>query len=220
MRIVLAFLSSLVVISSAQAGAYKINVVRDGVTHEQTVYNFWSGEYPMPVIDVNSKIEGQTTINALTELRGGGTAVKCTIQNGLYHPWSSTKNSTRLFYSLTGVQDYVVTKEEILEIGAADKLALKVGDKITEVQYGAEGYCLANHRRGDTLTEIGAFCDAMNEEVSYLKLEKKTASLGEQWLYLNCAEGMQAFVQDKDLLSQPGIKEGQIKVYGEVEAKD
>jgi hypothetical protein len=51
----------------------------------------------------------------------------------------------------------------------------------------------------------------------FKQIEKSsTLEKNEQWLHLECKQGYKIFVEDKDLLSQKGIKEGEIRGYGDI----
>lgn len=232
--------SILLIISGvAQAGIespYQLTVERNGKSYLQVAGNFWQGEYPGPVIDVNSKKKGQTTIQGWTSLRKLDKRQNCTIQNGLYHPWSSTPNSVINYYTLTPVYEYIVTHnlpQHILNsFDTDDNTKISAGDKIINVFYLSEGYSTATLVQGAKETTIGLSWDALEVNPDYFSLTKKTEPLvlttlndgtiyesNEQWLYLNCKEGtkVKVFVQDTDLLSQKGIKKGNIIDYGSVE---
>lgn len=71
---------------------------------EKVAYNDWSGEYPGPVIDVNSKVAGSTKIKVYKSLRGLNDLQPCQIINGIYHPWSQTKHSVLRFYSIIDLE--------------------------------------------------------------------------------------------------------------------
>ncbi len=212
---------------------YQLTVVRNGVSYLQVAGNFWQGEYPGPVIDVNSSKKGKTTIQGWTSLRQLDTRKNCTIQNGIYHPWSSTPNSVINYYTLAPVYEYMVIQDLPQDVASTldtdPGTKISVGDKIINVFYLSEGYSTATLVQGKKETTIGLSWDALEIHPEYFSLQKKTESLvkttlddgsvyesSEQWLYLNCKEGYKVFVQDTDLLAQKGVKEGDITDYGSV----
>ena len=93
--------------TSFAQSSYKLDIVRDGKTQQKMTFNSWSGEYPQPVIDVNSKVQGSTLIQAYKSLRNLTESLSCTVKNGIYHPWSLTnqKNGT-IFYTIKAQEDY------------------------------------------------------------------------------------------------------------------
>lgn len=212
--------------------SYKLEIIRDSKTQQKMVYRFWSGEYPQPVIDVQSKIKGKTVITASTSLRNPSETVSCTINNGVYHPWSQAKNNTPvIFYSVKSQEDYLVKKKTSMErfvyesetsAGRTETYEFNPGDQIQNIYYAGEGYCVGSHiqtiKKQKKLTEIDFSCELVDDKNSFKRLTPPTAKddLIEQWLYISCAEGHKAFIRDNDLLASPGVKEGTIKDYGSV----
>ncbi|MBY0386505.1 hypothetical protein K2X05_15215, partial [bacterium] len=199
----------------------------------------WQGEYPGPVIDVRSKKKGRTTVQGWMSLRKLTDRRSCTIKNGLYHPWSESAKSLINYYTIAPVEDYVVSKElsgELLESffnvgadGAEDQVNIKLGDKIINVFYGAEGFSTGTWIQNGKETQVDFYSDAV-ENAEYFSVIQKTKPLiqgkdeegtpyeaNEQWLYLACKEGYNVFVQDSDILSQKGVKQGTVTGFGEIE---
>lgn len=215
-----------------EASSYKIEIIRDGKTQQKMVYRFWSGEYPQPVIDVKSKTKGKTVITASKSLRNPLETVSCTINNGIYHPWSqSKKNSSVIFYSVKAQEDYLVKKKTTMDkfvydsetsSGKTEVYEFNPGDQIQNIYYAGEGYCVGSHvqtiKKQKKITEIDFSCELVDDKDSFKRLSAPTAKddLIEQWLYLSCDEGHKAFIKDQDLLAVPGVKEGTIKDYGTV----
>lgn len=195
---------------------YKIDVIRDGKLHHQVAYNFWSGEYPMPVININAGKRGKTTIKGYATLREKTQLKPCTVKNALYHPWSKDENSYINFYTIVPVESYEIVSTP------ADNLAeksLKIGDKILNIAYLGEGYSqgvLRSSTDEDTLISFQSDIFENNPKVFKRIDDISTLDKDEQWLYLKCDEGYNVFVQDKHLLAQKGIKEGQVTGYGEI----
>lgn len=194
--------------------AYKANVRRNNVTAQRLIYNFWSGEYPAPVIDVHASKSGTTKINAHKSLRMLDEAVSCTIKNGLYHPWSDNKTSVRDYYTVTDMADYEVKHQVELDG------VLQPGDRLINVFPFAEGLCKGTLQSKSRKENIQFSCDALDDPDQFKNLTPTADRFHEQWLYLSCAEGYAAFVRDEDLLKQPGIKTGRIVRYGTVRAAE
>jgi hypothetical protein len=223
------------VTTAAATDAYKLEVERNGTTYLQVALNTWQGEYPGPVIDVSSKKKNQTTtVKAWESLRSLSVSKLCTIQNGLYHPWSQTKNSVINYYTLVPAVDYVAIKNVPADVGASfwpevgNKVTIKAGDKILNVVYLAEGISMATLVSKGTKQTIYVDYGALdNKEFFKNTLETKslktgthedgsTYSMNEQWLYVKCAEGYNAFIEDVELLKYKGVKEGDIYDWGSV----
>ena len=194
---------------------YRLPITRDGVTKTRVASNFWSGEYPYPVIDVKK----MTTVAAYKSLRTLDEPVACTVKAGIYHPWSDTENSVILYYTLSGITTYKVTTsgfntEVDLLGGESTGLYLEAGDLITNIVYASEGWCIGT-RVDTTGAKQGVYlmCDGAPEQMEVVEENWK---YGEQWVYLQCAEGHKAFIQDKTFLKQPNVKEGKIGGYGTV----
>ena len=188
---------------------YKLPITRNGITTTKVAASFWQSEYPGPVIDVSSKKTGRTTVQAYQSLRKLDAPVACTVKNGIYHPWSKTQNSVINYYTLTSVEDYRVRKTVKLE-----QYTINEGDCITNVVYASEGLCIGNLKD----RQIEFRCSALHENPQeFQRLEKQTPDhASEQWLFLKCEEGYEAFIQDSSLLKTKGVKQGVIVKYGEV----
>jgi hypothetical protein len=199
--------------AQAQVPSYKLPVTRDGKTVTRVASTMWSGEYPGPVIDVNSRKAGTTTIEAYASPRQLSQTVSCTIGNGIYHPWSKTKNSVINFYSLTSLVEFDVVKDVALQ--GDEDISLSKGSKVSEVIYYGEGYCGAVAVSGSQRKLLAIHCDAIYDNEALVK-STKDDEFHEQWLHVRCAEGTTAFVEDSALLSQKGVKPGRIKGYGNV----
>ncbi len=200
----------------AEEMPYKIDVIRDGKLHHQVAYNFWSGEYPMPVININAGKRGKTTIKGYATLREKTQLKPCTVKNALYHPWSKDENSYINFYTIVPVESYEIVSTPAENL--AEK-SLKIGDKILNIAYLGEGYSqgiLHSSANEDTLISFQSEIFENNPKVFKRIDDISTLDKDEQWLYLKCDEGYNVFVQDKHLLAQKGIKEGQVTGYGEI----
>lgn len=191
------------------ASSYKLPVTRDGVTKTRVAYNNWIGEYPIPVINVNAKKRGFTSISAYRSLRKLNQPVSCTIKNGLYHPWSKTKNSAVTYYSLVALASYRAKKNTKIE-----KQMIKKGDLIDNVHALGEGYCSGQLVSGRQKKSIEFDCGDVDPPTFQEKSDGN--HFHEQWVYLSCRQGYKAFVQDKALLKEPGVTQGRITDYGDV----
>jgi len=205
------------VVVAAEVGSYTLPVTRDGKKTQRLAYDFWSGEYPGPIIDLNSKTPGETTVRAYASVRDLSEGRDCAIQNGLYHPWSDDKKSLITFYTLTAVKNYRSEKDQEF-----NGKKIKKGDRISHVIYLAEGTCQGKLSRpgakGETLEQFT--CDEIDTPAEYAPLEGRDDPFLEQWLYVTCGDGKKAFVQDTRLLAAPGVKEGRVVTYGTVKAAE
>lgn len=222
---ILSFTLLFSVISLAQdIKPYKLDIVRNGKVYHQVASSFWASEYPSPVININALKKGTTNIKGYDSLREKTKLKVCEVENGLYHPWAKKPNSVINFYTITAVESYDIVKNipsDIKQNFILDdtKRVLKVGDKIINVVYGAEGYSqgvLRSNKKADILIDFPATIFEENPTI-FKQIEKSsTLEKNEQWLHLECKQGYKVFVEDKDLLSQKGIKEGEIRGYGDI----
>jgi len=191
--------------------SYALPITRNGVTHLMVAYNFWSGEYPKPVIYVKHSQNNWTRIKGYTSLRTPNKKKVCSIKTGIYHPWSKDKISLINYYSIIPKVDYMAKKNTIL-----DSQKIKKGDILENEVYIAEGSCSYLLNRKKKITTV---CIENSAEIpTEFKRIKNPSYAPEQWLYLNCHEGYHIFVQDIDLLRQPNVRKGKISGYGRVTA--
>jgi len=212
------------VVMATQEMPYTIKITRDSKVHDRVAAPFWMSEYPSPVINVHATKKGVTTIKGYATLRELTVRKSCTITNGLYHPWAKESNSVLQFYTIGPVESYKVTVDlptQLLEDIAQDdsKRSVQRGDTIHNTVYLAEGRAvgvLHSNQKNDTLIEFSSDIFEKNRGI-FEQIEKvDTYPKTEQWLYLQCQEGYKIFVQDDDLLSQDGIKEGKTVGYGDI----
>jgi len=203
---------------------YKLDVVRNGKVYHQVASSFWASEYPSPIININAHKKGETTIKGYASLREKTKSKLCKVKNGLYHPWAKEQNSVIHFYTISPVESYEIVKNLSFETQKSfyiddKKRGLKVGDKILNVVYGSEGYSqgvLHSNQKEEILIDFPSTIFEENPKI-FKQIEKSpTLPKSEQWLHLKCADSESIFVQDEDLLLQKGIKEGQIKGYGDI----
>lgn len=211
-------------------------IVRNNKSQTVVQYDFWSYEYPSPVIDVKSKQTGGTTVTAQKSFVQLGHDVPCTIKNGIYHPWSSTENSVEKFVTLTSLREFRARRTHTLaypdyseEKGPFEsKIKVQRGDIFTRLIYTSEGYCNVEHVNSKHVRkELVVECSIFDNKRLYAETAKSTPApkegetgYAEQWLHLSCAEGYSAFIRDEDLLKAPAVKMGAILGYGTVGAEE
>jgi len=191
--------------------SYTLPVTRNGVTHYMVAYNYWSGEYPKPVIYVKGNQNRWVKIKGYTSLRDLTNRKICNIKIGIYHPWSKDDISLINYYSIIPKIDYIAKRNTILNSQKINK-----GDKLDNEVYIAEGSCsyILNKKR-----EITTICvEGGAEDLDSFKQMRYPTHPSEQWLYLNCREGYHIFVRDIDLLREPNVSEGVISGYRSVTA--
>lgn len=215
-------------LSAEHFESYKLPITRGDKKTTRMAYNFWSGEWPFPVIDVNSTEKGQTKIVGYMSLRNPTDAdkVSCTIENGIYHPWSEKDPSLLTYYTVTQSNDFKVVKDTTYELYNEKKKKLvkvKVPKRASfnNVVYYAENECGSIYKVGKTSRPFSSDCGFFFENPALVKASDET-EFKEQWLYLTCEEKnadgkpIKVFVQDTNLLSQPGIEHGCPGEYGQV----
>lgn len=205
--------------AQAQLETSLSKVTRDAQTEMRVIYNIWSTEYPSPVIDVNSKNKnGTTVVVGYKNLQTLENSVPCEIKNGLYHPWSVSKNSAKGYLTIAKSPKYIVEKEN--SDLSDSKVLLKKGTLISEVVYLSEGFCYGkglDNSAGKTKIKIldGFNCQAIEDE-SKFRLISEGSEEQEQWIEVSCKAGGQVYIQDSELLKVTGVKEGEITGYGSV----
>jgi hypothetical protein len=216
----LAVLAGSVTAHASEWQTYKADITRNGTTETRVLYNFWSGEYPGPVIDVSAKAKGKTTVvQGYASLRDLSGKTNCEIKNGVYHPWSNTDKSARQYYTVAPLIEYKAEKDISIETmdEGQEKLAIKAGSLITEEVYYGEGMSGAVVVTDGVRKAITVSHDAF-ENVDGLKLMSKPASEDkyEQWIELKCKDGKKVFTGVKALMRTKGVQEGSMLGYGEV----
>lgn len=206
MKLLLTLSLATTLFLQANDNPYQLPITRDGVTHTMLAYNFWSGEYPSPVIYLQPDTNKQRQIRGYTTLRNPNQQKVCTVKSGIYHPWSHDKTSLIHYYSIVPNICYRVQNDTLFE-----NHQLKRGDELQKEIYLSEGYCsyLLNGK-----TAIESTC--IDQQDTHFKRMESPSHPSEQWLHLACHEGYTVFVQDSDLLTQPHVSEGTIVGYGEV----
>ncbi len=220
-------LSALSLSVFAQPPVSKItSIVRENQWHTRVSYEFWSGEYPSPVIDLSAKVVGKSTIKVERSYETPGKTAMCTVDNGVYHPWSTTTNAT--YITIAALKEYKLTRAFDFESNSYDeksgdikteKIKAQHGDVVTRVVYLGEGYCSAEliYQPNLQRKEVDFFCGDI-DDTSIFKETKQSQSdnFSEQWIAFTCAEGFTGYIQDKQLLASPGARPGRILSHGEV----
>jgi len=204
----------LTLLLQASDEPYLISIERNGSKYTMLTYNFWSGEYPSPVISVKSKKKRWIKVMGYSSLRSLSKKKSCTIKTGIYHPWSKDKTSLINYYSIISQVSYLIQNNTTIEDINNKDIKFKKGDKLKNEVYLDEGFCSYGLEDG---TRFEAFCIDKKDK-NFKRIDLPSHPL-EQWLYLACKEKYNIFVQDKDLLSQPYVKEGRISHYGAVVGK-
>jgi hypothetical protein len=182
-----------------------------------------------PIPDLNSKQKNETTtIMGYSSPRVLNERTSCTIKNGIYHPWSTNLPSLINFYSFISPVDFEALKDTVLAEGTRDgvQTGVKVpkGAKVINVIPLSEGYVSGAVKIGQSLRSVEVFYTELYESKNFMRLTPEE-DFREQWLHLQCAEkdssgkARTVFVQDKDLMAQPGVKAGAFAEYGKVKAQ-
>jgi len=217
--IAFSFFTAIAVSSSAQADAtaMQIPVTRGGETKTRVSYQFWSGEYPGPVIDVGGSNKGMTIVKAHRSLRNPGKPVNCEIKNGLYHPWSHEKNSVLSYYTVVATYNYLVLQDTLIDNDDSrlDPVRAVKGSSLQNVVYYGENICGGTIVNTGARAEVSFSCEIVDDKLTFKKTTPNDAFV-EQWIHINCADSTKAFVQADALLKQRGVKRGDIADYGKV----
>ncbi len=224
MRLALLYLTLFGLSFAQESKPYPIDVERNGNVYHQIATPFWASEYPSPVININAHAKGFTTIEGYPSLRTKKDSKPCEVKNGLYHPWAKEPNSLIGFYTINPVESYEIVQTPPASIQENftfndGKIDMRVGDKILYVSYAAEGYSHGIFSPSQSQEVTVEFLSTVFEDNPQIfKRINQSPALPnpEQWLYLQCTQGYNVFVQDSDLLMQQGIKKGQITGYGDI----
>lgn len=208
-RILLLLACSLLILNAFDS--YTAPITRHKITKNMAIYNFWSREYPKPVIYIKPTKNGWLRIRGYPSVRHLDKKVSCLVKTGLYHPWSEDNTSVKEFYTLAPKISYIALRDTTIGDG---KIKIKKNDILENEAYLAEGECYYIFNKTKRIT---TYC--LDEDNRDFKRVKEPSFPTEQWLYLECREGYNIFVQDKDLLKQKGVTEGVIKGYGRVSSK-
>jgi hypothetical protein len=184
--------------------------VKAQISNEYYLGDFWSGEYPTPVI----KVTAATKVKALKEIPFGSRPhvipVSCTLNKGVYHPWA--RKTKAAYYSVTGITVHeakVATTIELDQARGMTKVSLNPGEVVRQLAYHGEGYCLVEVKG---LKGV-AFC--LDEKEFKILISN---DYYHQYLKASCQEGYQAYISvTDDIFTIKGIESGNITDYGHVE---
>ncbi len=131
--------------------------------------------------------------------------------------------SAEVFYSITNQLDLKIVNRDEYNLGDRRSQIYPEGASILNVRYYAENHCGATLKIGSFLKPVSAECGFFLANKNFV-LENGTleTEAQEQWVYLRCEEKdekgnhIKAFIEDKDFLSQPGVKNGCFGSYGVV----
>lgn len=220
---------TLATVASAKIYADRIPVLRQSKNYFDAGLRVttWLGEYPGPVIDVTRKV----TVRSYQDILNLKGRKKCTIQKGIYHPWSTDAGSTIGFLSIVGWNSYLIekafTSTEAFAVdqsaNAPQKFHFKPYSKVLGVYHLAEGWCRGSYMSGKDgrRTDIEFYCPVITDNKRYSKpFEKKWNEFHEQWIMVRCEEGYTSHIQDITLLKKWGVKQGTYgSKYGTVQKK-
>lgn len=215
----MAIAGTFTIATQSEAASYRLDMTRNGVVHEMVVYDFWSGEYPSPVVAIGKSDKGTTKVIGSTSMRKLVNDTACTVSNGLYHPWAEKTKTPYEIYTVAGNTEYTATKD--IEVtffdnsaaGETKKLTVANGEKLTQAVYLGEGFC--QYVVGNTRLEIQTDCAQVGDNIDFAKTDLP-AHPTEQIIKFSCKEGIDVYVTVDHLLKQKGVKEGQIESYGSV----
>ena len=167
-------------------------------------YDGWSGEYPGPILQVNSPI----TVPGLSIVCDEKPSLNCTVPAGLYHPWSEVSRAE--FKTVGVVRRYMATQDARLGGQAIPK-----GTEVVEQFYMAEGMC-GMSVNGQAIEDDCIGHNAMSSR--FKELPAATPGFeNQQYLGVTCAEGHKAWIRiTKKIMTMPQVQEGEILQYGEV----
>jgi len=171
----------------------------------RTVFPFWAGEYPSPVIQIDSPIE-----HMVADAPCDGATRRCTIPAGLYHPWSQELPGGVAFGSRTAPQIYIAQKAHRFEGGTE----IKAGQEVVVTTYLSEGFC-AMEINGTAIEDMcpGTGGDHWTEK-------PRTAPQDDQVLKVPCDGGQPGWlVVDDAFIARPDVGEGEITGYGDVKKR-
>ena len=167
-------------------------------------YDGWSGEYPLPIVQVNKTI----TVDALTNICETKPTLKCTVEPGLYNPWSNLSEAD--FKTVGAVHRFMTLKTvEFFDMTVPE------GTEVIEQRYLAEGQCSLVINGQSTQ----GYCPSNGDrEGSFKALPNASPDfVNQQYLGINCNEGHKGWIHITDaFMALPDVQEGQILGYGSV----
>lgn len=170
----------------------------------RTVYPFWPGEYPSPVLQVDAPFSLQVADTAC-----GAPSRACTVPAGLYHPWAKALPDGAAFGSRTAPTVY--TAEAAF---TWDGRTVSKGDTVQVRTYLAEGMC--------AMVVAGNPAEGMcpGTEGNPWAEAPRTAPPDDQILQVPCQGGAPGWVVvDAALQARPEVSEGEMVGFGEVQRR-
>ncbi|TNE86379.1 MAG: hypothetical protein EP330_21810 [Deltaproteobacteria bacterium] len=157
--------------------------------------NFWQGEYPDPVIDVQKAV----SVPAYEDPCDAKPTATCAIDPAVYHPWAKGKG----WVTLRGVEKYTATADFTL-----GDVAVKQGETVEVPTYLAEGYCMLRVHGKD----IEEMCPGVGD---HPLVASSSAPLPDEVQLMDpgCGKWVQV---DEAFMGRAEVAEGTILGYGEV----
>ncbi len=178
------------------------------------VWNFWSGEYPQPVVQVISTV----TLNAVSDVCVPGERFSCSVPAGLYHPWSELEYgyvTVRGSYLYVAVAPFTVT---VYEDEREVDVPYPAGTRVEVPTYLSEGLCrfwLPDRRLDEELCPE-SWTTASGESI-FTALPAAKAPTGGQYFRALCAEGRSGWIRaDESLFEHAEVIEGELRGWGAV----
>ena len=204
----------------AEINYYRLPVTRDGATETKLAYSFWAGEYPGPIMDVTEAI----TLSSYSSLEKLDVSKPCTIEKGLYHPWSEEKTSALNYFTITNIATLTAkTDSQFTFLLAIDDenfeeraQVIKAGEMITDI-HGADGeWCFGRFVNSKNQSQTIDFnCAELEYNLDEFQLTNQVMPENvEQWIQVQCKEGYQAFISDLEVLKSDKVRDGEFLDYG------
>lgn len=182
----------------------------------------WPGEYPGPGLKLSQKMTFKAQAKLTDAFSGSNVKPKkCTYAAGNYHPWAQKTKAT--YASISKITMYTASAETSVSYSAMDSVEektinLKVGDKLKELAYLAEGSCVIEVDGKPAVAQ----CLGMDEK---LKADANTSSdyyadQAGDYILAACSgkgESGSAWIKvDRALFQVDGIDEVEITGYGSI----
>jgi hypothetical protein len=159
------------------------------------VVGFWSGEYPHPVVQVNSAVSAK-----VRDAQCGESTRACTVPPGLYHPWATEPDKP------AGAEFNTLTKPSRYTKSSGSERELVV------LTYLAEGACLMQIDGGEVTEDM---CPGTSDD-GWVQDEAKPVP-DVQLMRVACTNGDPGWVHvDEAFMALDGVVEGQMVGWGEV----
>jgi len=216
------FLTFFILSAVAQADLRSelVEVQRKGKIKTRVLYNEWSGEEPVPVIDLMSSTQKMVTVKAyrsVTDL-SKKQQISCLMDSGLIHPWSENKEVLN-YLSLVEQQSYVFLKafefKKAVDLDTSQSTSLKVqtDDTIESVIYNSNGVCTFKIITANKKFQVSLDCTLVSDRTIFKPRFDSSDVFKEQWIEFNCYQKNQdipqkAYIRDIDLLKIPQVQVG------------